>query len=604
MSPPITLEAIRLSGTSRPRLDAISLTFTPGITAVMGASGAGKTSLLNVLVGFEEPLAGTMDTSGATMGWVPSGLGLWPGYTVGEHLEAVAGSINERLLRDLGLEGLTHSRPEAISLGQQTRLAVARALATEASWLIMDEPLAHLEGPQRRACWAVIRRWLEGRSLVFASHEAETVLSQAEQVCCLADGRIAFVGSVDALYHSPETETLAQVLGHTNWIPDAAERKRWLGEAASEAGPSIRPERLDLQPHEAGPLVFHGRRCYGPVMESTLEDAASGAKRTFSHRGRTLPTGDGWRAMLRWLGILLITFGMGCERTEEWPTLTMAEVNAWRLPIDGPKLPAPRSVAVGPHDEIVALDDAGRVLVFDAQGKVIRRWRMPDISVGRPEGVVVLDQGDIVVCDTHYHQIITFSPEGEEKQRFGKSGRGPGEFIYPVAITKDPKGHLYVGEYGSNDRIQKFTLTGEHILSFGTFGTEPGAFQRPSGIVWHADRLYIADAVNNRLQIFHDDGRFDRVLPLTHDGQHVPLHLPYDLVMSPHHHLVLIEYGAGRILQCDLSGNLLGTYGRQGSAIGQFSTPWGITVDSRGRFRVADQGNRRLVALAPAESDS
>ncbi|MFT4637588.1 MAG: sugar lactone lactonase YvrE [Verrucomicrobiales bacterium] len=51
---------------------------------------------------------------------------------------------------------------------------------------------------------------------------------------------------------------------------------------------------------------------------------------------------------------------------------------------------------------MIVLDDAGRVLVFDRDGKVLRRWSMPDVSVGRPEGVVVLNDGRIVVGDTHY----------------------------------------------------------------------------------------------------------------------------------------------------------------------------------------------------------
>jgi hypothetical protein len=59
----------------------------------------------------------------------------------------------------------------------------------------------------------------------------------------------------------------------------------------------------------------------------------------------------------------------------------------------------------------------------------------------------------------------------------------------------------------------------------------------------------------------------------------------------------VIEYGASRITRVGLDGRLLGRYGRAGSAAGEFATPWGIAVDSLGRIRVADTGNRRLVAL-------
>jgi iron(III) transport system ATP-binding protein len=182
---------------------------------------------------------------------------------------------------------------------------------------------------------------------------------------------------------------------------------------------------------------------------------------------------------------------------------------------------------------------------------------------------------------------------------FGKVGRGAGEFIYPVAIAKNTEENLYVGGYGSNDRIQKFTSDGDHLLTFGGFGAEPGQFQRPSGIVWHEGIVYVADSVNNRIQAFKDDGTFLKIIAITHEGASVSLHLPYDLALDVDGRLFVVEYGAGRILQCSLHGELLGVCGKQGSANGQFSKPWGVTVDSRGAVRVADTGNRRLVAISP-----
>jgi len=103
--------------------------------------------------------------------------------------------------------------------------------------------------------------------------------------------------------------------------------------------------------------------------------------------------------------------------------------------------------------------------------------------------------------------------------------------------------------------------------------------------------------VNNRVQRFQDDGTYSGELTLTHAGKAIALHLPYDLVLDGQGQLVVVEYGAGRVLSCTLDGNLIGAYGRQGSGMGQFHTPWGVTVDSRGHLRVADTGNRRLVAM-------
>ena len=61
--------------------------------------------------------------------------------------------------------------------------------------------------------------------------------------------------------------------------------------------------------------------------------------------------------------------------------------------------------------------------------------------------------------------------------------------------------------------------------------------------------------------------------------------------------LLIVEYGAGRVTRATLDGRVLGRFGSTGPNRGQFSTPWGMTVDSRGRIRIADTGNRRIVGL-------
>ena len=591
------LEKVTLRGRHSDRLTEVSLTVHRGVTAVMGASGAGKTSLLNVLVGYETADEGHVKRQGS-VAWVPSGLGLWPGYTASEHLAAAGAASSSDLLAELGLDEHEDARPQDLSLGQRARLAVARALASPADCLVMDEPLAHVDLRRRPKYWRVIRRALGGRSLIFSSHEPEAVLAQASRVCCLIHGRLRYSGKVEALYDEPDSESLAHFLGCTNWL-EAEERRIWLGRSDGGDARSIRPESLEVLPSGESHLRCLSYRSCGLYGESLLHHELSGRERRFLHRSHpALKAGDGMGVRLQWLGLFLICLlFIACGGPTDLPSLSVDEVKVWRLPIDGPKLPAPRSVATGPGDQVVVLDGAGRVLVFDRDGELRRRWSMPEVTVGRPEGVVVFDDGHIVVCDTHYHRIVTFNAEGRVVRIFGRNGRGPGEFIYPVAITKDAEEHLYIGEYGSNDRIQKFTREGEHLLSFGTFGTEPGQFQRPSGIVWHDGLIYVADAVNNRLQTFKEDGTFFGITSIIYRGRSVRLHLPYDLALDARGRLWVVEYGSGRILQCTPQGALLGAYGRQGAGSGQFNTPWGLTVDSRGHLRVADTGNHRLVAL-------
>jgi len=287
------------------------------------------------------------------------------------------------------------------------------------------------------------------------------------------------------------------------------------------------------------------------------------------------------------------TFMTGCAR-QGIATLPVIEVSTWAMPPAGASVPAPRCVTRGLHGEMLALDTIGRVIVFDEAGKATRTWMMPETKAGRPEAIHVLRDGRIAVADTHYHRILFFSQDGNLLEMFGAYGTGPGEFIYPVAITEDPEGNLYIAEYGSNDRIQKFTADGTFRLSFGTFGTGQGQFQRPSGIVWHDRRLYVADAINNRIQVFSQDGQW--IADLGNESA-TSFRFPYDIDISGDGRLFIVEYGAGRITALDLSGHIIGRYGRTGDAIGEFATPWGISVDGDTRIRVADTGNRRIVEL-------
>ena len=286
---------------------------------------------------------------------------------------------------------------------------------------------------------------------------------------------------------------------------------------------------------------------------------------------------------------------VACDRGPRMPKIPVREWRTWTLPPDGASLPTPRSVASGANDQIAVLDTAGRVLLYTADGALVRQWKMLDVSVGKPEGIVVLHDGRVVVCDTHYHRIVYFDAEGRVLKTFGDHGTGPGEFIYPVGITKDHDENLYICEYGGHDRVPKFTREGAYLLEFGSFGTATGEFQRPSGLTWNAGKIYVTDAVNNRVLIFSEEGKFEGLLGAP--GQPLAFDLPYDIALGGDGALYVIEYGAGRLTQVSLEGKVLARYGRTGGGEGEFGTPWGLCIDPRGRIFIADTRNRRVVAL-------
>ncbi len=590
------------------RLCDITLSIEAGVTAVLGHSGAGKTSLLNLLVGFEKPDAGslTAELNGGShrvsIFWVPSDSGLWPHLTVAQHIAAVIGKypaartdVNQ-FLEEFDLTDRRNSLPDTLSAGEQARLSVARALAADAAVLVMDEPLVHVDPSRVGKYWQIIRRHLKanGTSLVFATHSPRSVLAEAQRVICLQDGRVQYHGAVEELYWRAASPELAGCLGEANWLePDAA--RLWLHREETAAR-CFRPEQISAQVDERSPLVVESSRFQGSVAELELRHEPTGAVRTFFHRPSANHLAQGTRIALKVLVCLLFCLHLvGCRQSAVAPTISVREVHSWSIPSQDALQPAARSLTIGNQGEVIALDTAGRVLVYASDGSIKRQWKMPDTKIGKPEGVCVLRDGRIVVGDTHYHRVVVFNADGTLAYMFGKEGQGPGEFIYPVAVEKDAKENLYIAEYGSNDRVQKFTSDGKFITAFGAFGTKPGEFQRPSGLVWRDGKIYAADAFNNRIQVFTDDGKFLKILDST--NQPLALKLPYDLKLGADDSLYAVEYGASRVTRFDLEGHTLGRYGSTGTGLGQFATPWGIAVDKQKRIYVADTGNRRVVEL-------
>jgi len=616
-----TLDDVTLSGDGgRPRLAGVSLEIGKGTTAIVGPSGAGKTSLLNLLVGYESPDRGVVTLGpghdNAVPGarpfalplfWVPQRGGLWPHLSALGHLEAVkpGGSADDlrALLKELDIDSRADARPDEISEGERSRLSVARALAADPAVLVMDEPLANVDPARAGRYWDVVRERVSGRgaSLVFATHSPETVMREAERAICVKAGRVIYTGDVETLYFRPETEEQARCLGAANWLsPEDA--RGWLGR--DESGPRcFRPEHMTVRPNEDGPLVVRSSRFQGSVAEVELERSGTGERRRFFHRpaqdamvdGLAAGTRVALKALLS-LVISLAVFGIGgCgKRDGGAPVLEVKSWRQWQMPPDGARVPAPRDVEVGPGGEVLVLDTVGRVLIFDDGGKLLRSWRMPETERGRPEGALFLRDGRIAVADTHYHRIIFFDAEGREVGRLGSEGRGKGEFIYPVALAEDDDRYLYVCEYGHNDRVQKFSTRGDFVAAIGGAGSGAGEFQRPSGIEWRAGRLYIVDAFNNRVQVFSDDGEFEGVL--SSGNGPATLEFPYDLALGGAGSLFIVEYKAGRLTKLSSTGDLVGRSGSAGTGEGEFRTPWGLAVNGNHVY-VADTGNRRIVEL-------
>ena len=203
-----TLQKVTLRGTHRPRLANVSCEILPGVTAVLGPSGAGKSSLLNLLVGFERPDQGQIichcPAGRGQLGvyWLPPGDGLWSHLSVQQHLDIVrtptadTTAMIDQLLAQFDLIELRRALPDDLSQGERSRLALVRALASQAKVVVLDEPLVHTGILQQPTYWQLAREFItqQQMSLVIASNDLKTIARDAQRMLLFDQGQLLFSG--------------------------------------------------------------------------------------------------------------------------------------------------------------------------------------------------------------------------------------------------------------------------------------------------------------------------------------------------------------------------------------------------------------------------
>lgn len=200
-------------------LKDLSLTVERGeFVAVMGASGSGKSTLLHVVAGLTPPDAGEVWVDGENLPDLPDGrltqfrrrriglvfqaFNLIPALTAEDNIMLPLlseGGVSRRdaaarvdaLLARLGLTARRHHRPDALSGGEQQRVAVARALITNPALILADEPTGSLDSASGQNLCRLLRELCEeqGRTIVLVTHEP-AVAVWARRVVVLKDGRI------------------------------------------------------------------------------------------------------------------------------------------------------------------------------------------------------------------------------------------------------------------------------------------------------------------------------------------------------------------------------------------------------------------------------
>lgn len=256
-------------------LHDVSLEVTPGrVIALLGPSGAGKSTLLSLLAGLASPDQGAVERSGR-LGMVFQHGGLWDHLTIEQHLRIV-GCPRPRqdvLLDQFDLHALRRRRAAALSGGERQRLAMARAIAARPDWLLLDEPLAHLDGPARAALLTILRDLLAdtGQGVLIATHRWDEALRLASDAVVLISGRIAQTGPLREVYRQPASFAAAIATGPASL---------WHGQP-------VRPENVRFAPSPDGAAIVQHCDDLGATCELQVQHDADCVR--IHHPGVLLP---------------------------------------------------------------------------------------------------------------------------------------------------------------------------------------------------------------------------------------------------------------------------------------------------------------------------
>jgi spermidine/putrescine transport system ATP-binding protein len=279
-------------------VDHVSLNVAAGeFLTILGESGSGKTTMLRVIAGLEQPTAvKRLAIDGQDVRDLPApkrncttvfqNYALFPHMSVGENVayglsvRGVPGAecrkAATKALETVRLSGMEARRISQLSGGQRQRAALARSLVTRPAILLLDEPLGALDERLRldmQSELVELRRQL-GMTFVYITHSQEEALTMSDRIVLMRRGRIAQSGAPVDLFDRPVSRFVAEFMGFENLLAGAVEEIRgsevalalpgavrlvgqWSGPDAPQAGQAaalaVRAERIALAGPDADP---------------------------------------------------------------------------------------------------------------------------------------------------------------------------------------------------------------------------------------------------------------------------------------------------------------------------------------------------------------
>lgn len=245
------------------------------LVGLLGPSGGGKTTILRMLAGLEQPDSGVICFHGEDVSRIPPqkrNIGVvFQSYALFKHMtvfENIAFGLRVKkqkkeqiiervhsLLELTNLRGLENRAPHELSGGQRQRVAFARALAPQPQLLLLDEPFAAIDAHVRRELRSWLREMVDriGVTTIFVTHDQAEAIEIADELLIVAQGQIEQQGTPYDIYQSPKTEFVTRFIGETmQFIPQ--QPLHGFDHIPSGQEVLIRPEFVDIgKPGEVQP---------------------------------------------------------------------------------------------------------------------------------------------------------------------------------------------------------------------------------------------------------------------------------------------------------------------------------------------------------------
>ena len=216
----LSLDRLTKHYNSNIAVDCVNTTMTPGVYGLLGANGAGKTTIMRMLCGILEPTSGDIaynqrniyDMGSAyrnLLGYLPQEFGYYPNYTAKEFLlyisalkgipRHIALERSKALLETVSLSNVANKKIKTFSGGMKQRLGIAQALLNNPKILILDEPTAGLDPKERVRLRNILSDFASDKIVLLSTHIVSDIEAIADKVFLMKKGSFVLQGSIEEL---------------------------------------------------------------------------------------------------------------------------------------------------------------------------------------------------------------------------------------------------------------------------------------------------------------------------------------------------------------------------------------------------------------------